>query len=29
MPLGVSQDDLRDFFAKYGKVRWARVVIDR
>lgn len=29
LPISVTQDQLRDFFAKLGKVRWARVVIDR
>ena len=29
LPVSVSQDQLRDFFAKHGKIRWARVVIDR
>lgn len=29
LPISVDQDQLRDFFAKYGKIRWARVVIDK
>lgn len=29
LPVSVSQDQLRDFLARYGKIRWARVVIDR
>lgn len=29
LPISVTQDQLRDFFAKYGKIRWARVVIDK
>lgn len=29
LPISVGQEQLRDFFAKYGRIRWARVVIDK
>ena len=29
LPISVDQEQLRNFFAKYGRIRWARLVIDK
>lgn len=29
MPTNIDEQQLKDFFARYGKVKWARIVIDK